>query len=267
MFNMKPKPTIYSMDAVAAIKEAALLLSKALGEVKQHVRPGVSTLELDTIIDEYIVKGGGEPAFKNYAPGFADGEVYQYATCMSVNEAVVHGLPSKDVILKEGDIVSVDVGVKLNGFFADSAYTFAVGEVAPEVKELMDVTRDSLYKGIAEAVHGKRVGDVSNAVQRTVQKHGYGIVKEMVGHGLGKHVHEPPEVPNYGKRGSGPLLQDGMVIAIEPMINLGKGAIRKAGDGWTIYTADRKPSAHYEHTVVIRRGQPEILTTFSYIEN
>jgi methionyl aminopeptidase len=267
MFMAKPKPTRYGTEAIEAIRAAAVLLSEALAAVKPHVRPGVNTLELDQIVDEYITSRGGHPAFKGYTPSFSEAGAYPFATCISVNEAVVHGLPKADIILQEGDVVSVDAGVQLNGYFADSAYTFGVGTLKPEVQRLLDVTRHSLERGVAAAIHGNRVGDIGYAVQSYIQPHGYGIVRDMVGHGLGKTIHEPPEVPNYGKRGNGIRLEEGMVLAIEPMINMGKANIQKTNDGWTVITRDRKPSAHYEHTVVVRKGKPEVLTTFSLIEN
>lgn len=250
---------------VEAIRAAAQLVSRTLGEVAKHVRPGADAAELDAIAEAYIRDNGGTPAFKNYRPD-ADHNPFPYSLCVSVNEEVVHGFAAAGKRLKQGDIVAVDCGVKLNGYYGDSAYTFMVGEVAPEVRSLLEATKQSLYEGIRFAIDGGRLGDVSNAIQEHVEARGFSVVREMVGHGIGTRLHEPPEVANYGKRGSGPKLKQGMVLAIEPMINLGTKDIVRESDGWTIRTTDRKPSAHYEHTVVVRRGQAEILTTFDYIE-
>ncbi len=250
---------------VEAIRAAAQLVSRTLAEVAKHVRPGADAAELDAIAEAYIRDNGGTPAFKNYRPD-ADHNPFPYSLCVSVNEEVVHGFAAAGKRLKAGDIVAVDCGVKLNGYYGDSAYTFMVGEVAPEVRSLLEATKQSLYEGIRYAIDGGRLGDVSNAIQEHVEARGFSVVREMVGHGIGTRLHEPPEVANYGKRGSGPKLKQGMVLAIEPMINLGTKDIVRESDGWTIRTTDRKPSAHYEHTVVVRRGQAEILTTFDYIE-
>jgi len=248
-----------SDQEIALIKASAQVLGKAHAEVAKRIRPGVTTKELDRIAEEFIRDNGGIPSFKGY------NGTYPASLCISVNETVVHGIPGR-YELKEGDIVSIDCGVKLGGYHSDSAYTYPVGEISPEVRELLVRTKQSLYAGIEKAVEGGRVGDIGFAVQSYVEKFGYSVVRELVGHGVGKSLHESPEVPNYGKRGQGAKLKEGMVIAFEPMINLGKKNIVQERDGWTIRTADRKPSAHYEHTVAIRKGKAEILTTFQYIE-
>jgi methionyl aminopeptidase len=222
------------------------------------IRPGIKTIELDKIAEQYIRDHGGVPGFKGY-------NGFPFSLCISVNEHVVHGFPSERE-LKDGDIVSVDCGVLKNGFYGDSAYTFAVGDVKKEIIDLMARTKESLYLGIEAAVAGNRVGDIGYAIQNFVEQFGYSVVRDLVGHGLGKNLHEKPEVPNYGKRGSGPKLKEGMVLAIEPMINLGKKGVVQEKDGWTIRTADRLPSAHYEHDVVIRKGKAEVLSTFEFIE-
>ncbi len=234
------------------------LVGMTLGEVSKWIAPGVTTLKLDQIAEEFIRDHQAVPGFLGYG-GFPN------SLCISVNEVVVHGIPSA-YELKDGDIVSVDCGVVKDGFNGDSAYTFAVGEVAPETLALLKTTKESLYEGISMAVEGKRVGDVSNAVQIHCEKRGYSVVREMVGHGIGKHLHEDPEVPNYGRRGCGVQLRSGMCISIEPMINLGSRNIVMERDGWTTRTRDRKPSAHFEHTVAIRQGKADILSTFEFIE-
>ena len=234
------------------------LVAKTLGEVAKAIKPGVSTLELDKIAEAFIRDNGGTPAFLNYQ-GFPN------TLCTSVNEQVVHGIPN-DQPLKEGDIVSVDCGVLLNEFYGDSAYTFPIGKVAPEVQALLDATKESLYKGIEQAIENNRLGDVGNAIQSYTEERGYTVVREMVGHGIGKNLHEAPEVANYGRKGNGTKLKTGMVIAIEPMINLGKRQIVQEDDGWTIRTIDNKVSAHYEHTVAIRKGKADILSSFKFVE-
>jgi methionyl aminopeptidase len=244
---------------VSFIKESSLLVSATLSEVASFLRPGVTTNQIDKLAETFIRDHGAVPSFLNY-------HGYPFTVCASVNDAVVHGFPS-DVELKDGDIVSVDVGVYKNGFHGDSAYTFALGKVPEEVKQLMQVTKESLYKGIEKAVAGNRVGDISYAIQEHTEKlHGYGVVRELVGHGLGRHLHEDPQVPNYGKRGSGAKLREGMVIAIEPMINLGVKEVFYDKDGWTVRTKDGKYSAHYEHTICIRKNEAEILSSFEEIE-
>ncbi|MFC5410511.1 type I methionyl aminopeptidase [Larkinella bovis] len=243
---------------VELIRISGQVLGKAHAEIAKRIRPGVTTKELDRVAEEYIRDNGGIPSFK----GFNN---FPAALCISVNETVVHGFPSK-YELREGDIISIDCGVKLNGYHSDSAYTYPVGDISQEVRNLLIRTKQSLYLGIEKAVEGNRIGDIGHAVQSHVEKYGYSVVRELVGHGLGKSLHESPEVPNYGKRGQGVKLKEGMVLAIEPMVNLGKKNIVQERDGWTIRTVDRKPSAHYEHSVAIRKGQAEILTTFQYIE-
>jgi methionyl aminopeptidase len=248
-----------SKEEIELIRHSSLLVAKTLAEVARIIAPGVTTLKLDEVAEAYIRSEAAEPAFKGYR-GFP------YTLCISVNDAVVHGIPGK-YELKEGDVVSVDCGVKKNGFYGDSAYTFMVGEVKPEVRKLLKVTKESLYKGIANALAGMRVGDISHAVQSHAEVNGYGVVRELVGHGLGRDLHEDPEVPNYGKKGSGPKLLEGLVIAIEPMINMGKKNVRQAKDGWTIVASDGLPSAHFEHTIAIKaHGEADILTSFEYVE-
>jgi methionyl aminopeptidase len=250
---------IYKTDEeIQLIKQSGEILGKAHAEVAKRIEPGIKTAELDSIAFEYISDCGGKPSFKNY-------NSFPYSLCISVNENIVHGMPC-NYVLKEGDIISVDCGVVLNGFHSDSAYTYGVGEVSKETKKLLKVTKESLYAGIDVAITGNRIGDIGSAIQQHVEKEGYSVVRELVGHGIGKNLHEAPEIPNYGKRGQGLKLMNGMVLAIEPMINLGKKNVFYEKDGWTIRTADRKPSAHFEHTVAVRNGKAEILTTFKYIE-
>jgi methionyl aminopeptidase len=244
---------------IELMRESSLLVSKTLAAVAAHIKAGISTLQLDTIAEQFIRDHGAVPSFKGYRS-------FPFATCISVNDAVVHGFPTKKE-LKEGDVVSVDVGVFKNGFHGDSAYTFALGTVSGEIKQLMQVTKQSLYKGIEKAVAGNRVGDISFAVQDYTEKQfGYGVVRELVGHGLGRHLHEDPQVPNYGKRGTGAKLKEGMVIAIEPMINMGTKDVYHDDDGWTIRTSDKKPSAHYEHNICVQKNKADILSSFTEIE-
>lgn len=245
-------------EEINLIKQSAQVLGKAHGEVAQWVKPGVATKKLDEVAEEFIRDNGGIPSFK----GFNN---FPASLCISVNEVVVHGFPS-GYILKDGDIVSVDCGVILNGFHSDSAYTYPVGEVSKEVMDLLVATKRSLYKGIEQATDGQRMGDLGFAIQNYVEERGYTVVRELVGHGVGRSLHESPEVPNYGKRGKGITLKEGMVLAVEPMINLGTKSVFQERDGWTIRTADRKYSAHFEHTIAVRKGKAEILTTFEYIE-
>ncbi len=245
-------------EEVGLLRESNLLVSKTLAEIAGHIQPGVTTLFLDNLAETYIRDNGGIPAFKGYG-GFPK------TLCTSVNDEVVHGIPSA-YALKPGDIVSVDCGVILNGYYGDSAYTFAVGEISEDVRRLIDYTRASLEEGVREAIAGNRVGDISNAVQRKAESGGYSVVRELVGHGLGKRLHEPPEVPNYGKRGSGPKMEKGLVICVEPMINLGKKETIQMRDGWTIKTVDGRPSAHFEYAVAVNKGEPDVLTTFKFIE-
>ncbi len=249
---------IKTEEEIELIRESSLLVGKALAEVAKLIAPGKKTIELDRIAEEYINDHKAKPGFKGY-------NGFPYTLCISINEHVVHGFPSERE-LKDGDIVSVDCGVIKNGFYGDSAYTFAVGEVKEEILQLMERTKESLYMGIEMAFAGNRVGDIGFAVQSYVERFGYSVVRDLVGHGLGKGLHEKPEVPNYGKRGSGPVLKEGMVLAIEPMINLGTKKVIQESDGWTIRTADMMPSAHFEHDIVVRKGEAEILSTFKYIE-
>lgn len=249
-------------EEIELMRTSAKLLAQAHGEVAGLIQEGVTPRQLDQRAEEFIRDNGAVASFKGYGPKASP---FPYSLCLSLNDVVVHGFAT-DVPLKSGDIISVDCGVYYNGFHTDSAYTHAVGEVAPEVRDLLRETKASLYLGIEQAVSGNRVGDISYAIQNHVGRKGYGVVRELVGHGVGRSLHEKPEVPNYGKRGSGPLLQTGMVLAIEPMINLGKKDVMQDKDGWTIRTRDRKPSAHFEHTVVVRKDKAEILTSFEYIE-
>lgn len=249
---------IKTPEEIELTRAASDLVSRTLGEVAKWVKPGVTTLKLDTIAREFIQDNGGKPACLGYH-GFPG------TLCVEVNETVVHGFPS-NYTLREGDIVGTDCVAELNGFNGDSCYTFAVGEVDEKTLGLLTVTLESLYRGIGAAKSGKRVGDISNAVQTYVEHRGYSVVREMCGHGIGKSMHEDPEIPNYGRRGIGPVLKPGMTICVEPMINLGSKNIVIAQNGWECRTRDRKPSAHYEHTILITEGEPEILTTFDYIE-
>ena len=246
-----------SREEIELMRESALVVSKTLGILAGEIKPGVTTLQLDKLAEEFIRDNGAIPGFL----GLYD---FPNTLCMSPNAQVVHGIPN-DKPLKEGDIISIDCGAIKNGFYGDHAYTFEVGEVAPEVKKLLTVTKESLYVGIREFKVGNRVGDVGYAIQKYTEDHGYGVVRELVGHGLGKTMHEDPEMPNYGKRGRGKKFVEGMVVAIEPMINLGTKRIKQLPDGWTILTADNKPSAHFEHDVAIVDGKPELLSTFKYI--
>ena len=245
-------------EEIEIIREGAQILGKAHGEVAKSVRPGIKTKDLDKIAEEFIQVHGAKASFKGYN-GFPS------TLCISVNENVVHGFPS-EYELKDGDIISIDCGVFYKGFHSDSAYTYPVGDISPETLSLLKTTKESLYVGIEEAKFGNRIGDVAYAIQKYVEDKGYTVVRELVGHGLGRNLHEGPEVPNYGKRGRGPKLNEGLVIAIEPMINLGTRNIVQENDGWTIRTKDRKPSAHFEHTVAIFKDRTEILTTHKYIE-
>jgi methionyl aminopeptidase len=248
-----------SDEEIELLRVSNQIVAKTHGEMAKIVKPGINTKYIDKIADEFIRDNGAVPGFLNYN-GFPG------SVCISVNEVVVHGIPSDDIVLKEGDIVSIDIGAYKNGFHGDSAYTYPVGEVSPEVMDLLRATKESLYKGIAQARENNRVGDISFAVQSYCEKRGYGVVREMTGHGLGRNLHEAPEVPNYGKRGNGPKLRTGMVICIEPMINMGIRNIVIEKDGWTCRTVDRKPSAHYEHAVAIGKGEADILSSFRYIE-
>lgn len=246
-------------EEIELLRENNQLVSKTLAEVGRNVKAGVTTKELDTIAEAFIRSHGAVPAFLGY-------NGFPATLCISVNEQVVHGIPS-DYALKNGDVVSVDCGTIMKGFYGDSAYTFAVGEVAPTVLELLKVTKEALYKGVAQAKIGNRIGDISAAVQEHAESHGFSVVRELVGHGLGVNMHEEPEVPNYGARGRGPLLKEGMVICIEPMINMGTKHVVFEPDGWTVRTKDRKPSAHFEFAVAITKEGADVLTDFSIIEN
>jgi methionyl aminopeptidase len=248
-----------SAEEIEILRENNLLVSKTLAEIAKMIEPGVTTAALDKRAEEYIRDHDAVPGFLGYG-GFPN------SLCTSVNDAVVHGIPS-EYELKEGDIISIDCGTYKNGFYGDTAYTFAVGEINGEVKKLLKATREALFKGIEKAMAGNRVGDISFAVQTHAEDAGFSVVREMVGHGLGSNMHESPEVPNYGKRGKGPKLKSGMVICIEPMINMGTRNIKQDSDGWTIRTMDNKPSAHYELALAIRNGEADILSTFEYIEN
>jgi methionyl aminopeptidase len=249
---------IKTKEEVELLRKSNLLVSTALGEIAKHIRPGITTLSLDKIAETYILDNGGQPAFKGYN-GFPK------TLCTSVNEEVVHGIPS-GYVLKEGDIISIDCGVLLNGYYGDSAYTFAVGEIDEKVRKLLEITRASLEEGVRMAIAGNRIGDISSAVQTLAEIEGFSVVRELVGHGLGTKLHEAPEVPNYGRQGTGPKLDKGLVICIEPMINMGMKETHQMRDGWTIKTADGKPSAHFEYAVAIDKGKADVLSTFKYIE-
>lgn len=257
--NMDSKMIILKTDEeIEFMREANRLVGKTLGELSKHIKPGITTLELDRIAEQFIRDHGAIPTFLGYG-GFPN------SICTSVNEHVVHGIPN-NIPLKEGDIVSVDCGTNLRGFCGDSAYTFCVGDVDQKVVELLRVTKESLYKGIEQAKEGNRIGDIGFTIQEYCEKRGYSVVRELVGHGIGRQMHEAPEVPNYGKRGTGPLIKNGMCIAIEPMINMGGKKVVFENDGWTVRTKDRKQSAHFEHTIAIRNGKADILSTFEFIK-
>jgi methionyl aminopeptidase len=245
-------------EEIGLLRESNLLVSRTLAEIAKVIKPGISTLYLDKIAESFIIDNGATPAFKGYG-GFPN------TLCTSVNDEVVHGIPS-DYVLKEGDIISVDCGVILDGWYGDSAYTFPVGEIKEEVQRLLDYTRASLEEGVKEAISGNRIGDISHAVQTKAESGGYSVVRELVGHGIGTKLHEQPEVPNYGKQGSGPKMDKGLVICIEPMINAGKKETLQMRDGWTIKTADGLPSAHFEYAVAIDKGKADVLSTFEFIE-
>lgn len=250
---------IKTADEIELMRQSNQLVSKTLAELAKYIKPGVSTERLDQIAEAFIRDHGAVPGFLGY-------QGYPKTLCTSVNSEVVHGIPSEKVILQEGDQLSVDCGVVMNGFYGDTAFSFEVGEVNAEVRRLLNVTRECLQKGVEQAVDGKRIGDVGYAIQQHAESNGYTVVREMVGHGLGRHLHEAPEVPNYGRRGTGPKLKKGMVICIEPMINMGRRQITQESDGWTIRTADNRPSAHFEWAVAIDKGEADVLSTFSYID-
>ena len=247
-----------TLEEIELIRESSLLVAKTHGIIAGLIKPGVTTLELDSIAEEFILDNGGVPAFKGYQ-GFPN------TLCMSPNEEVVHGIPNSSS-LKNGDIISVDCGVLMNGFFGDSAYTYCVGDVSKDKRDLLRVTKESLYKGIEQARIGNRLGDISFAVQKNVEEHNYGVVRELVGHGVGKSLHEEPQVANYGSRGRGVKLVEGLVLAIEPMVNMGTRKITFLDDGWSVVTQDSKPSAHFEHTIAIMKSGPEVLSSFAFIE-
>ena len=251
-------------DEIELMRQANQLVGKTLGELAKNIKPGVTTLQLDKIADEFIRDNGAIPTFKGFPNPY--GGPFPASICTSVNEVVVHGVPGAETVLKEGDIISVDCGTLLNGFCGDSCYTFCVGEVSAETKELLRVTKESLYKGIEQAVAGHHVGDISSAVQEHCEAHGYGVVRELTGHGIGHEMHEDPPVPNYGRRGNGVMLKANMCIAIEPMITMGSREIGLMPDRWSICTRDGKPAAHFEHTIAVRKGKAEILSSFEEVE-
>lgn len=250
---------IKTPEEIELMRHSCLLVGQAHAEAAKEMKPGITTMQLNNIVETFILDNGGTPSFKNY-------NGFPFATCISMNDAVVHGFPGNSV-LKDGDIISLDIGVYKNGFHGDSAYTYALGVVNEEVKQLLRVTKESLYLGIQKARVGNRTGDIANAIQEYTEKqHGYGVVRELVGHGLGKSLHEDPQVPNFGKRGHGQKLKPGMVLAIEPMINMGTKEVDFLNDGWTVLTRDRKLSAHFEHDVAITKGNADILSSFTPIE-
>lgn len=251
-------------DEISLMREANRLVGQTLAELAKYIKPGVSTLQLDQIAEEFIRDHGAVPTFKDFRNPF--GEPFPASICTSVNEVVVHGIPDAKTILKDGDIISIDCGTLLNGFNGDSCYTFSVGEVSAEVKQLLEVTKASLYSAIDVALPGHHVGDIGYTVQDYCESHGYGVVRELTGHGIGKEMHEEPKVPNYGSRGNGTMLKAGMCIAIEPMITMGDRNIWLLPDKWSIVTRDGKPAAHFEHTIAIRKGKAEILSDFEEIE-
>ncbi|MEI6555013.1 MAG: type I methionyl aminopeptidase [Paludibacter sp.] len=248
-----------SDEEIELLRISNQIVAKTLAELAKLIQPGVSTEQLDKVAYEFIKDNGAVPGFLGYSG-------YPKSICTSVNEQVVHGIPSEKVFLEDGDIISVDCGVYKNGFHGDSAYTFCVGDVKPEIVDLLRTTKESLYKGIEQSQEGRRLGDVGNAIQSHCEARGYSVVREMIGHGVGRNLHEAPEVPNYGRKGNGVMLKSGMTIAIEPMINMGSRNLVFEKDGWTTRTIDRKPSAHFEHSIAIRRGKADILSSFEYIE-
>ena len=249
---------IRTADEIELLRESNLLVSQTLAEVARHIAPGITTAALDKIAEQFIRDHNAKPAFLGY-------HGYPNTLCTSVNAQVVHGIPSS-VTLKKGDIISVDCGVLMNGYYGDSAYTFAVDEISGEIMDLLKATKNSLYIGIERAVEGLRTGDIGYEIQQYCESRGYSVVRELVGHGLGENLHEAPEVPNYGRRGKGSMLRAGMVICIEPMINLGRKEVIQEADGWTIRTADKKPSAHFELAIAVQKGEADILSTFEFIE-
>jgi methionyl aminopeptidase len=249
--------SLKSLEEIELIRESSRIVADVLKLVGAQVRSGITTLELDRTAEDYIRSRGGEPAFKGY--GWDKSNLFPATLCMSIDEEVVHGIPGKRV-LKDGELLSIDVGTKKNGFYGDGAWSFAVGEISEEKLRLMRVTEESLLIGIEQAVVGNRVHDISNAIQQYVEANGFSVVRDLVGHGVGKKLHEEPSVPNYGEPGTGPVLKNGMTLAIEPMVNAGTWRVKVAADGWTVLTADGRPSAHFEHTIAIKNGKAEILT-------
>ena len=251
-------------DEIDLMRKANQLVGATLAELGKHIKPGVTTLQLDKVAEEFIRDHGAIPTFKNFPNPF--GEPFPASICTSINDVVVHGIPSEKSVLKEGDIISIDCGTLLEGFNGDSCYTFAVGEISSDVKQLLKVTKESLYLGIEQAIAGNHLGDIGYAIQNHCQGFGYGVVRELTGHGIGKEMHEDPQVPNYGKRGYGTMLKKGLCIAIEPMITLGNRQILMERDGWTVRTKDRKCAAHFEHTIAVGTGEADILSSFEFIE-
>lgn len=264
-FILLMKIFLKTEDEIELMRKANRLVGATLAELAKHIKPGVTTLQLDKVAEEFIRDNGAVPTFKNFPNPF--GGPFPASICTSVNDVVVHGIPDDKTVLKDGDIISIDCGTLLAGYNGDSAYTFCVGEVSQDVRDLLTVTCQSLTKGIGMAVSGNHVGDIGDAVQSFCESHGYGVVGELTGHGIGKQMHEDPPVPNYGSRGNGVMLKEGMCIAIEPMITMGDRKIWLMPDRWGICTRDGKPAAHFEHTIVVRRGKAEILSTFEEIEH
>ena len=252
-------------DEIALMRKANQLVGMTLAELGKHIKPGVTTLHLDQVAEEFIRDYGAIPTFKNFPNPY--GEPFPASICTSINDVVVHGIPSDKVVLKDGDIISIDCGTLLDGFNGDSCYTFAVGEVSSDVRQLLKITKESLYLGIEQAIAGNHLGDIGCAIQNHCQEYGYGVVRELTGHGIGRAMHEDPPVRNYGNRGSGVLLKAGMCLAIEPMITMGDRKIGMLPDKWSIVTRDHKPAAHYEHTIVVRKGKAEILSSFVEVEH
>lgn len=250
---------IKNENQIEHIRQSAEILSEAMGVIAEHINLETPLVELSKVAEDFIRSKNAKPAFLNYS-GFP------LSACISLNEVVVHGIPAPNTVVKEGDVLSIDCGVNLGGYFSDMAYTFRIGAVSDEVDKLVSHTKESLYKGIDEIRHGKYVGDIGYAIENYISEFGYGVVRDLVGHGVGLKLHEKPEVPNYGKRGTGKKLKKGMVLAIEPMINLGTYKVEIASDQWTINTLDKKPSAHFEHTVLVTSGKAEILSSYKYIE-
>ncbi len=252
-------------DEIELMRHANQLVAKTLAEVGRHIKSGVTTLQLDKVAEEFIRDHGAVPTFKGFPNPY--GGPFPGSICTSVNDVVVHGIPDATTVLKDGDVISVDCGTLLEGFNGDSCYTFCVGEVSDDVRQLLKTTKESLYLAIEQAQAGKHIGDISSAVQTHCEQQGYGIVRELTGHGIGKEMHEDPPIPNYGRRGNGTMLKAGMCIAIEPMVTMGKKDIYMMPDRWTIRTRDGKPAAHFEHTIAIRKGKAEILSSFEEIEH